>query len=152
MVCPAEFPTQTMADTPAKKDSPPSNGPNPSHRKASPKESAVRSPASTFTRKSLGGQYAGIFCRAERLKTLDKTDGGGGGHCKLQTSGIESLSFARLPRSSSRKICSSIKHKKRRKRTERGQKPARKTTKKKTGGKRIGGGMAGCARCSALPA
>ena len=68
MVCPAEFPTQTMAVTPAKKDSPPWNGPNRSHRSVSPSDSAVRSPASTLTRKSLGGLYAGIFCRVGRGK------------------------------------------------------------------------------------
>lgn len=64
MVSPAEFPTHTMAVTPTKNDSPPWNGPKRSHRKASPSASAVRSPASTLTRKSLGGLYAGIFCGA----------------------------------------------------------------------------------------
>lgn len=64
MVCPAELPTQTIAVTPAKNDSPPWKGPKRSHRNVSPSESAVRSPASTLTRKSLGGQYAGVFCRS----------------------------------------------------------------------------------------
>lgn len=61
MVCPAELPTQTIAVTPAKKESPPSNGPNSSQRNVSARDNAVRSPDSTLRRKSLGGQYAGVF-------------------------------------------------------------------------------------------
>lgn len=66
IVCPAELPTQTTEVMPVKNDSPPSKGPSPSHKNARPQENAVRNPASTLTRKSLGGQYAGVFCDTRR--------------------------------------------------------------------------------------
>lgn len=59
---PAVLPAAMMLVAPAKNDSPPPNGPMPIHRRAKHRDRAVRSPVSTFTRKSLGGAYMDLSC------------------------------------------------------------------------------------------